>query len=400
MKQNLLLILLFTLFSALSAKESADPLRKKALAGDLNAMVTLGDEFFRGVNRPANPSLGTFWYRKAAVGGNAPGKYRYGVCLEFGWGTKKSPRLAFEEYKGASTLPAARLRVAEMLLKGVPAGNELAEIIPDREKAVGIMEDLCKENFYPALEKLAKTLYEFPKTRKSHAKEIYGLVLKSTNVEKPAPRLLTFQAKLLQEGVGVKQDFFFARALLEIAARNNDAEAQYLFASALESGRGCAVDEKKAFDYCALSAKSAFPAAMVRMGDYHLEGKFLPHDPAEAFKLYQKAADKQYPPALYKLGWCSENGIGTEKNLQRAFNFYERSASLGDAGGNYHAGRCFRDGIGVAADPAGAFFFFRRSAALGSKEGMLALAECYRTGRGCTPDEALSSRLREEAAKL
>ena len=398
-RATLLLSALLSLF-ALRAKEPTDLLRQQALDGDLNAMVSLGDEFFKGKKRPRNLSLAAFWYRKAAQSNHPLGRYRYGVCLEFGWGTAKVPRLAFEEYKAAETFPAAQLRRAEMLLKGVAAGGGLPDIVPDREKAVDIMRKLCKANFPPALLKLARTLYEFPPTRKSHGEEIYTLVQRSSDTESPAPEVLTFQAKLLQEGVGVKADQVYARALLEIAARKNDPEAQYLFAETLESGKGTPVDQEKAFQYYSKAAQSAFPAALVRMGDYHLEGKFLAHSPEKAFGLFQQASRKRSSAAFYKMGWCYENGIGITKDLRKAFNAYEQSANLGDPLGNFHAGRCFLDGIGVSADPAGAFFFFRRSAALGCKEGMLALAECLRTGRGCSQNEALSRRLKDEASKL
>ena len=399
-RQILFLFFLIITLSALQGKEAPDLLRQKALNGDLDAMLLLGDEFFKGEKRPRNLSLAAFWYRKVAQSDLPLGRYRYAVCLEFGWGTAKAPRLAFEEYKKAGTLGAAQLRAAEMLLKGVPAGNGLDEVIPDRDKAVAIMRGLCRANYTPALMKLARTLYEFPKTRSAHKEEIYRLVLQSAALPSPAPGVLTFQAKLLQEGVGVKPDPVYARALLEIAARKNDPEAQYMFAELLEFGKNTAVDQEKAFHYYSQSAKQNFPAALVRMGDYHLEGKFLEHSPQKGYQYFQQAAQKRYPAALCKLGWCHENGIGTAKDLRRAFSFYEQSADLGDPMGNYHAGRCFLEGIGVAADPAGAFFFFRRSAALDCKEGMLALAECLRTGRGCTPDEALSRELKEKASKL
>ena len=136
------------------------------------------------------------------------------------------------------------------------------------------------------------------------------------------------------------------------------------------------------------------------MGDYLLEGKFVPQDPAAAREHFRQAAEKEYPPALWKLGWCFENGIGGAKDLREAFNFYERSAHLGDPRGNCHAGRCFLSGIGVKADPTGAVFFFRRGAALGDREAMLALADCLESGRGCTRDPELARKARAAAERL
>ena len=398
MKKFLLSVLLLAAFF-LNGKEPQDLLRDKALKGDLYAMVSLGDEFFRGEKRPRNRELAAYWYRKAALGKLPLGLYRYGVCLEFGWGVKADSRQAFENYLQAGTFGAAQLRIAEMLLEGVPAGKDLPAVPKDPFKAVTIMRDLCKANYYPALLKLAKLLYSNPEWKKVHAKEIYTLTLQSTNASPIPPESLLFQARLLQEGVGVEQDDVFARALLEIAARAGNSEAEFLFAQCLEFGKGTSVNKEKAFQYYKKSADQNFPAAVLRMGDYHLAGEFVAHDPGAALNNYLSAAEKKFPPALRKSAWCYENGIGTEKDMDKAFNFYERSADAGDPLGNYHTGRCFLEGIGVKADPAGAFFFFRRSALAGCREGMIALAECLRTGKGCTPDPAMAERWLKLAEK-
>ncbi|MGE4564799.1 MAG: tetratricopeptide repeat protein, partial [Victivallaceae bacterium] len=81
---------------------AADPLRDAALAGDPAAQFRLAHEFLQGVNRPANPSLGVFWFRKAAAGGSAEARFNVGICLENGFGVEKSPVLAYEEYRLAA----------------------------------------------------------------------------------------------------------------------------------------------------------------------------------------------------------------------------------------------------------------------------------------------------------
>jgi TPR repeat protein len=382
----------------LSGKEAADLLREKALKGEPYAMIALGDEFFRGEKRPRNYTLAAYWYRKAAEKNVPLGLYRYGVCLEFGWGTEKNPRLAFEKYCAAGKYAAAQLRVAEMLLQGVPGTKTLPAVDKDPLKGVTIMRALCKAHYYPALMKLAAVLYRDPQWRKVHGKEIYTLVLSASNADPVPADVQVFQARLLQEGVGVERDDVFARALLEIAAKKGSSEAEFLFARCLENGQGCPVNEKKAFEYYSKSAEKLFPAALLRMGDYYLAGNFVPQDPAEGVKLFKKAVSKNHPPALRKLGWCYENGIGMAKDLKQAFNFYEHSAQLQDPEGCYHTGRCLLEGIGVQPDPAGAVYFFRRGALLGNRSAMLALAQSLRTGRGCTPDPAAADLWLKRAA--
>ena len=232
----------------LCGKEPQDSLREKALKGDLYAMVALGDEFAKGENRPRNPSLAAFWYRQAAVKKLPLGLYRYGVALEFGLGVPADRRLAFEQYLAAGKYAAAQLRIAEMLLAGIPGNKRFAAVPRDEVKAISIMRALCAANYYPALLKLASILYTNPQWRKKHGKEIYSLVLKSTNADPVPPESLNFQGRLLQEGIGVETDVVFARALFEISARQGNAEGAYRFALCLEQGQGTPVNAKKAFE--------------------------------------------------------------------------------------------------------------------------------------------------------
>lgn len=377
-----------------------DLLRQKALNGDAYAMISLGDEYFRENNRTGSKEQAVFWYRKAAQKKLPLGHYRYGVCLEFGWGIPKAPRQAFEQYLAAGNFGAAQLRIAEMLLSGLPGDKTYPAVPQDKKKALELMRTLCRANYYPALMKLAKLLYQDPESRKTNGKEIYQLVLQSSNAHPVPPEVLVFQAKLLQQGIGIAPDPVFARALLEIAAKQKHPEAEFMFAEILEFGNGTKPDKKRAFEFYKRAAAAEFSPALVRMGDFHLEGFQLEQSPVKAVKFYEKAARKNFPPALRKLGWCCEKGIGRAKDLQQAFRCYERSADLGDPEGSRQTGRCFLEGVGVKSDPAAAVYYFRRSAALGDKEGVLALAECLRTGRGCTQDEAMAERIREAAEKL
>ena len=398
------LLLLFPLFSGtflLGAEEAGEALRRAAQAGDAHAMVRLGDAFFKGEGRPRNLELAAFWYRRAALEKKLPlGLYRYGVCREFGWGADRDLREACALYEQADRFGPARLRLAKLLLKGVPGNKWLPPLPPDKARAVAMLRALCKDHFYPALSELAKVLYEDPLFRKSHAEEIYSLILQASNAAQVPPDVLIFHARLLQEGVGARPDPVYARALLELAAKQNDPEGMFRFAEALESGRGTPIRPERAFAFYRKAAGKKHPGALTRMGDYLLEGKFVPQDPAAAREHFRQAAEKEYPPALWKLGWCFENGIGGAKDPREAFNFYERSAHLGDPRGNFHAGRCFLSGIGVKADPTGAVFFFRRGAALGDREAMLALADCLESGRGCPRDPELARKARAAAERL
>ena len=103
------------LVAAGAASAATDELRDKALADDVEAQLALADEYLFGRNRPVNPVLAAYWYRKAAARGAAAGEYNLGCCYEHGWGVEKCRHEALILYS----------RAAE---RGLPAAAEVPEI--------------------------------------------------------------------------------------------------------------------------------------------------------------------------------------------------------------------------------------------------------------------------------
>ena len=164
--------LLFGLFalpfflSLFAAEEELppDPLRDRALAGEVAAQLQLANEFFFGRNRPRNPTLAAYWFRRAAELGSPEGTYNFAVCLERGWGVPQSENQAFSFYTKAAEAgrPEARMRRARLLYSGVKeekgeTGTRPA-IPAEPEKALEELRKLCGENFAPAKFELARLL--------------------------------------------------------------------------------------------------------------------------------------------------------------------------------------------------------------------------------------------------
>jgi len=78
--------------------------------------------------------------------------------------------------------------------------------------------------------------------------------------------------------------------------------------------------------YWTRSAKQSNIDAMVKMGDYYLEGLGTQADPEKAAACYQAAAEfMQSAQALWNMGWMYENGVGVEQDFHLAKRFYDQA---------------------------------------------------------------------------
>lgn len=75
--------------------------------------------------------------------------------------------------------------------------------------------------------------------------------------------------------------------------------------------------------YYTRAAKQNNVDAMVRMGDYYLEGIGTKADPSKAIKCFMSAADTGISAlAIWNLGWMYENGIGIQQDFLLAKRHY------------------------------------------------------------------------------
>lgn len=376
-----------------------DPLRTEALAGEVNAQLRLANEFFFGRNRPRNPTLAAYWFRRAAAQGSAEGAYNLAVCLERGWGTPKSVNQAclFYEKAAQSGRPEARLAWARLLYTGVREEKEengTRPAIPaEPVKALAELRKLCAENFLPAKFELARILAGDRELRKSSAAELRARLEEYASQPNPEPDALLLLAECRRDGIGGTPSMELAADAVERAMMLGDADAKALYARILEYGHGRRPDPERAFRLTKEAAEAGSRPALLRLGDYKLAGDHLPHDPGGAMECFRRAADAGYPPAFFKLGNAYAEGIGVEQDPVRAFEEFAKGARAGEPRCQYRLGRCYLDGTGIAADPAGAVYWFRSAIGRGNVEAMRDLGRCLLEGRGVEKNE-------EEGAKL
>lgn len=387
-----------------------DPLRRAALAGNVDAQLALAREFFFGTPaRHANPELAVWWYRKAAEQGSAEGHYNFGACLEHGWGVTRSLHGALREYRAAEKLPAARFRMARLLLAGIPEeegehSHTLAAIPPAPVRAMAELRRLADEAYPPAWLELVRILMRERENARGgepdprRDAELRRFAESAANVDDASPEAKVCCARLRRRGIGGPLDEAGAHRLLEEAVRAGYPPAMTLLAAEYDGAPGVPPDPKRALELYTCAADAGEPGALCWMGRQHLAGEQLPHDPVAARKLFERAAAQDYPPACTLLGDALRFGYGGAADPEAAFRSYDRGARLGDPGAQHRLGQCYLRGIGVPADSTAAVFWFKCAGARGNLEAVRELGVALINGDGVPADPAEGMKLLQAAA--
>ena len=386
----------------------SDPLRRAALAGDAAAQLDLAREFFFGTpKRQANPALAAWWFRKAAEQGSPEGHYNYGACLEHGWGVSRNLHHALREYRAADPLPAARFRMARLLLAGIPEEEgehslRLAAIPPAPARALTELRRLAENSYPPALLELARLLMKGREAKRNddpeRDAELRRLAERAAALDGASSEAKFLCSHLRRLGIGGPVDEKGARRLLDDAVGDGYPPAIARLAAEYEGAPGTPADPKRALELYRLAAEAGEPSALCWLGRKHLEGELLPHDPAEARKLLEQAAAKEYPPAFAPLGDARRFGYGAPPDPAAAFASYERGARLGDPVAQQRLGHCYLRGIGVEADPTAAVFWFKCAGAKENVEAVRELGVALLNGDGVPADPAEGMKMLQAAA--
>ena len=285
-------VLAALLVAAGAAAATTDELRAKALADDAEAQLALADEYLFGRNRPVNPVLAAYWYRKAAANGSAAGEYNLGCCHEHGWGVEKSLHRAFICYSRAAErgLSAALTRRALLLYQGIPvedlSDEHFRELPADRAKAVDDLRRAAAAGYARAKYELALLLYGDPALRKGNEPEIGRLAREAAEAPGADAAAKLFFGRCLQRGIGIAPDPARAAELYGEAAEAGDPRAMAALGRMLEFGMGVKPDPERAAKLYRQAAELGDPAGMVSHGDRLLGAGDAP----AALEWYDKAA--------------------------------------------------------------------------------------------------------------
>lgn len=229
---------------------------------------------------------------------------------------------------------------------------------------LNLAKKLALKNFVPAFNVLGY-LYEGSEVVKSNlnvAADYYkkahenGFAIGTYNL-----------ARCYINGYGVEYNFDLGVKLLNEAISKNYAPAMYYLGNSLLKGiNGFTENHSEAFKYIKMAANQTYcyacfvcgymfangigveknlttaygyyekaawfddNDARIIVGNFNLEGKYVPQNYDRAFSYYLDAANAGYYPAYYNVGLCYYHGYGCYKDIERAKEWWLKGNSHGD----------------------------------------------------------------------
>ncbi len=383
-----------------------DRLRAAARKGDPDAQNKLGYEYFYGVGRRLDYTVAAYWYRQAAKQGNPAALLNLAICYDRGFGVKKSPYLAFQNYRQAADKGAelAKYNLALIYLNGIPAetynDEKFPPIMPDRERAIELLEELIKSNsshgkYGRAALYLNKPL---PERKPEETARAFKLLTEASGAgNTSAMRML---ADCYYGGWGCEKDDKKMLFWLERAVAGQDREAMAKLGFCYETGEGVEPNPEKAYKYFLEAAQRKQSMAQVKMADYCASGMYTPVDLEKSVEWLEGALaeNPENHFALFKLGVYAAEGIGIEKNEQLAVRMFHQAAGFGNTHAQFNVAMYFKKGEAVPMDPGGAFYWFKRAAEAGDNRAQYELGLCYMDSFGTPKDDRLAIEWLRKAA--
>ncbi len=436
------------LHSATASDLYIQELHKKADAGDLDALYTLGLSYSTGQNVPKDPAKAVQFYRRVAEKGHADAQFQLGVAYQYGEGVPKNAAESLRWLKKAAaqnhslaktTIPVVALsfdsksspeetraffkEVASTELskedKYYAASHAGGPMVPER---VAIIRQAAEAKFAKAQFRLGM-LYEAGNGVEKNLEEARSWYQKAaTTGHLQAKHNL---ANLYAAGEGGPADVEKAQKLYREAAEGGLAESQTALSCAYTpcAQQGCGLfgnDPTEAMKWARKAADQGYAPGMLRLGELYLQvppvnvaeakkwiskaaekgdvpakaalaslyvmGQGVPKDPQKAFELISEAAKTEDVNILTTLAYYHEAGIGVPKDLKRAFSLYRKAADAGGAEAMLQVGRYYGEGIGMPPDPSAARRYLKMAADRGVPTAWLSLGNLSWIAKGPNPE--------------
>jgi TPR repeat protein len=151
--------------------------------------------------------------------------------------------------------------------------------------------------------------------------------------------------------------------LLQHAAEQGNAGAQYNLALLYEEGRGVPQSMGEAWRWYAKAAEQGHPEAQNNLGRLYATGQGVPADVQRAAYWYEKAADQGNVEAENNLADAYRAGRGELCNMDKAFALYQAAAISGYAVAQHNLALMYANGNGTARNLAKAYAWLSEAAA-------------------------------------
>jgi len=145
------------------------------------------------------------------------------------------------------------------------------------------------------------------------------------------------------------------------------------------------------------AADQGHAEAQYILGLLYSKGQGVAQDYAAAMKWYRMPADPGDVPAQYHLGHWYRNGQGVAQDYSAAMKWYRMAADQGDAQAQYNLGEMYYEGHGVAQDYSAAMKWYRMAADQGHAGAQGSLGVMYYGGKGVPQNTSEALRLLHKA---
>lgn len=173
--------------------------------------------------------------------------------------------------------------------------------------------------------------------------------------------------------LAAKGDKAALNALVDIARKSRDADAEYALGVMAYEGRGLERNLNQAFGLVSRAAAKGHADASNTLGFFHEHGIGTSADLPEALAAYRRGAEAGSARARTNLGWFYEQGIAVGKDPVIAAEWYKLAADQGLAAAHANLASLYETGLGVASNPVTAIALYERALAGGVTSAALRL---------------------------
>jgi SEL1 protein len=285
----------------------------------------LGRMFLRGEGMPQSFDIAKTWFKRGIDHGDALSQYSMGLMYLNGFGVPVNAVRAAELFAAAADqdLAVAQVRLGALFLD---QGDVLI--------AIKYFELAARHGHLEAYYYLAELTHNGVGRDKSCpvAAAYYKIVAeKAEFISTSFPEANEAYAKgdletaLVGYMMAAEQGFEVGQA--NVAHLLDQVKPRFTLASLIpftKKQTSLAGDAVLALIYWTRAAEQKNIDAMVKMGDYYLQGLGTDQDSEKAAQCYQAAAESmQSALAMWNLGWMHENGIGIDQDFHLAKRHYD-----------------------------------------------------------------------------
>lgn len=304
-------------------KKNGEPYDEKYGLGAAETARYLGLMYFRGEGVAQNFRIAKIWFQRGINIGDAACQNGMGMIYLKGYGdTNIDIQRAAELFKAASDqgLSAAKVNLAKIYLaqKDYTKASILFELAWDKNPveaayylATMSYNELSKESSCQR----TVTYYKYVCER-------IGLIYSTLDEAERAYESNNIYMTLIDTLIAAEQGYEAGQSNVGWLL---DKERSF---SSRNQKKYFPMSDQLSLIYYTRAAKQNNIDAMVRIGDYYLEGIGTKADSSKAIKCFMSAADTGMSAlAIWNLGWMYENGIGIQQDFHLAKRHYDNALS-------------------------------------------------------------------------